>query len=290
MSVVYAGICKPTGKIYVGKHNHGRSGKSVQVARCKPSGYKNCTVMHRAILKHGFGSFDWWIVERVPQADVKSREAFWISARGFDTVAPNGLNILTEDTSTPISDEARLRMSVSQKVVGQRPEVKQIRSKFMTKRMSDPDVRLQQSNTMRQIYKGPSGALLRSKLSKSIAKGMNESAVKAKLSESMARRKADTKGWSDLMNRAAEGRRTDSARKHAAVAAQRRMQSAEGQAHKNRLADARKMGWERRRKERLDACSTEDERQSLLQKFAKYDASSEALAKARRERRQKAKQ
>ena len=271
MAVVYVGRCRANGKMYIGKHCHGRTGHSVRCDRWKRTGYSSCTVMQRALNAHGgIDGFDWWIIEHVPEEDVQAREAFWISPHGCNTIAPRGMNIMTSDASVPMSAEGRARISASAKVAQNRPEVKAANRERAKTQFAKPGARNEHSKRMLQLHQGSDGAALRSKLSTAIAKGMKAPTVRAKLQAAMARRKADAAGWEKLMARLADGRQTDAYRANQRAAA---------------LAPSRnaklRESIESTRQGKLDACSTELEREALAAHFAKLDLLSRARARVR---------
>ena len=127
MAVVYVGINKQNGMLYVGKHEHGTIGQSTHKARWMVHGQpsvsnrKSMSYIGNAIRKYGRSSFSWFILEHVSDDLVSEREAFWISHDGLDTLAPNGYNLAKSDKRGKVSAETRQRMSDAAKEVAQRP-------------------------------------------------------------------------------------------------------------------------------------------------------------------------
>lgn len=90
LGVIYIGIAIENGKMYVGRHAHGRGGRSVQSARiCEHVGGRgNCLIISRACAKR---HVLWFIIYHLPEEDLDEAEQYLIQK--FNTMVPNGYNI-----------------------------------------------------------------------------------------------------------------------------------------------------------------------------------------------------
>lgn len=284
MAVVYICACLITGRMYVGKHVHGKTGRSAKADRWKkhPTDTR-CVRLHREIAKYGHESFRYAILEHVHESLVNERERFFISSEGLDTLAPRGLNLLSHDPSNPVSDEARARMSASAKVAQNRPEVKAANSKRMRTLHDGPDgpgVREDMRKRMRKLHDGPDGPALRASISSGIKNAMTGE-VRAKMRESFAARWENQQQHEDARKRQTALMAKPEMKEKLSKAAISRFQKPgvieahsrqqiramrTPQAHANMHAAAM-----RRRTARLEACTTDVERRALEAKFAKRD-------------------
>ena len=116
--VVYAVVNKIDGMTYVGKHIHGKTGKSVSSTRWKIHQSKHgfgCRRFYNALQKHGPEGFEWFIIEHVPEELVAEYESFHISEYGLDTLNPRGYNLVDQSTSGLCSEETCKRISEAAK-------------------------------------------------------------------------------------------------------------------------------------------------------------------------------
>tara|TARA_Y100000589_G_scaffold117322_1_gene111169 strand:- start:143 stop:1015 length:873 start_codon:yes stop_codon:yes gene_type:complete len=270
--------------MYVGKHIHGKTGRSAKADRWKkhPTDTK-CVRLHREIAKYGHESFRYAILEHVHESIVNERERFFISSEGLDTLAPRGLNLLSHDPSNPMSDEARARVSASAKVAQNRPEVKAAKSKRARALHDGPDgpgVREKMRKRMRDRFDGPSGPALREAASKRMKDVMTDD-VRAKMRTSAAARWENEQQHEDARKRQAALMAKPEMKEKLSKAAISRFQKPGAieahsrqqiramrtpQAYANMHAAAM-----RRRTARLEACATDVERRALEAKFAKRD-------------------
>jgi hypothetical protein len=93
MAVIYAGVCKANQRIYVGKHVHGKRGRSVRFSRWKrhERGQGGAKLLHRAICKYGASAIWWAVIDRVPEATVSEREKQWVVT--LNALGRHGLNL-----------------------------------------------------------------------------------------------------------------------------------------------------------------------------------------------------
>lgn len=284
MAVVYIGVCQISGRMYVGKHVHGRTGRSVRADRWnKHPTNRGCVRLHREIGKYGHESFEYAILEHVHEDIVSERERFFISADGFDTLAPRGLNLLSHDPSKPMSDEARARLSASAKIAQNRPEVKQANSKRMRDLHNGPNgpsVRENMSKRMRDRFDGPSGPALREAASVRMKDVITDD-VRAKMRDSAAARWEDEQQHEDARKRqTALMARPDVKEKLSKAAIRNFQKPGACEAHSQRQIRAMRTPQARanmhaaamrRRDEKLKACTTDVERRALEATFAKSD-------------------
>lgn len=82
---VYAIYCIMTNMYYVGQTGRDVNRRINEHKRCKTS------VIGRAIRKHGWENFDWWVLEKnLSVESVNEREKYWIAF--FDCMNPKGYN------------------------------------------------------------------------------------------------------------------------------------------------------------------------------------------------------
>jgi hypothetical protein len=159
MGVIYAGICIPSGKVYVGKHAHGKRGKSVGYSRWKrhENGSGGNAPIHRAIVRHGADSIEWHVIDLVAEEHLSERERFWISIDGLDTLSPNGYNLHPGGEGGALTEEHRenIKTSLATTAVKERiaftnqtSDTKKRRSDAMKEVSSRPSVVLAQKERM----------------------------------------------------------------------------------------------------------------------------------------------
>lgn len=113
MSLVYAGVSHQTGKVYIGKTDHGKVGRrAILRIRCHISGkIKNkCPAIGRACMKY---RFSWFVVDRCTQPEIAEREAWWINE--YNSLVPNGYNIDSGGTSQGFHPQTVKKMKASWK-------------------------------------------------------------------------------------------------------------------------------------------------------------------------------
>ena len=110
--VIYAAVNTVNGMMYVGKHIHGATGKSVSSTRWKSHATDpGCRRFYNALHSYGLGAFEWHIIENVPEDLVLEYEQYWISSQGLDTLSPRGYNLVAAAASGGASEETRRAMS-----------------------------------------------------------------------------------------------------------------------------------------------------------------------------------
>ena len=288
MAVVYVGVCRPTGELYVGKHIHGLSGRSVRSARWKThESNQNCVRLHRSIVKYGKHAFDWTILEHVVESVVCAREAYYISSEGLDTLSPKGLNLRSEDHGVPWSDEARARLSAATKIAQNRPTVKEAKRKRVTEWLSDPDVREAHVNRCVERWNG-TNAVENRRAASDRAKEWVTPEVKKKMSDSAKNRLlADP----DHLKRMADARDDTAWKAKLSTSAIARFAIPENRKAQSKTTRAAlstdsaranmRLAGQRRRQVELDACSTEAERDKLRSEFKKRDKRNAIVARSR---------
>jgi len=191
-AVVYVGQCKVTKKLYIGKHNHGRTGRSVRQDRWKPHVRNKdspCIALKRAIQCHGSASFVWFVVEHVDEHVVAKRESLWI--RSLNTIAPNGYNLLSNDDRTAPSEETLERMSAGAKRACAVPGRREAMSQQAKHQWAVTGYRDNASIKMNSFYQTDRGAELKANTSKRMKVVFSDPCVREKLSKSQKQRLED---------------------------------------------------------------------------------------------------
>lgn len=92
-AILYVAVNLLDGKMYVGKHAHGKGGRSMWASRgkahCQPRAEKR-SYFANAMRLHGSCSFGWLIVWHGDECEVDKTEKHWISPEGLHTIADNG--------------------------------------------------------------------------------------------------------------------------------------------------------------------------------------------------------
>jgi len=138
---IYAGVCMATRKIYVGQHlsDKGKRKRSCWDRRIVvKKKEKKCIAMYNAIQKHGFDSFEWFILAECAAYYVNNLEKTFI--RWCDSLSPKGYNIRDGGARGRLHADSIAKMkaslpfekrSVVSKEVANRPEVKEALRKRM---------------------------------------------------------------------------------------------------------------------------------------------------------------
>lgn len=104
--VVYKAVCNSTGKMYIGQTVHSLEKRWIQ--HCVPR--SSCKGLARAIKKYGKESFTVSIMSKASSLEeLNHREQYYI--RLFNTLAPNGYNLMTGGGNSYLSEEAAKRKS-----------------------------------------------------------------------------------------------------------------------------------------------------------------------------------
>lgn len=122
MGVIYVQI-DPAGTMYVGQHNHARSGRSFRSARMDKVKKKGCRSIQRAFETFGHDCIRSFIISHASEGtktsliegDTNDLEMFFISPAGLDTMTPKGHNLVEGGLNGTVSDSAREAMSESHK-------------------------------------------------------------------------------------------------------------------------------------------------------------------------------
>mgnify|MGYP002844552558 CR=1 FL=1 len=260
MAVVYVGVCKATGEMYVGKHIHGLTGRSVRRVRWMAHRRcKRCLRLWRTINKYGYDSFCWYVLERVPEDVVNAREAFYISSSGLNTLSPHGLNLLAHDgRDTRVSEETRARISAAAKVAQNRPEVRAANSKRATEQANMPGAREAAAKRLKKLWNDDYDAVYERIAVKS-------EATKSKMKEAAATRWANPAQHEEACRRMRDVMTRPEVRQKMSVAGKARFpDEASKNAHSAMLR-------KKRRQAKRDACTTKEELDALEVTFAKLD-------------------
>jgi hypothetical protein len=116
MSVIYAAVNIKDGKVYVGKHCHGKSGTSFRRSRMQNHLHPNENSKHyfaNAMRKYGQSSFVWFIIWHGSVECENKAEKYWISSEGLNTINAYGgwgYNVLEGGEGGAFSDELRHRL------------------------------------------------------------------------------------------------------------------------------------------------------------------------------------
>lgn len=91
---IYVGVCRVNNKMYVGqyvrkKDAHTQSCWEVRIYKKRYE--KRCPAIYNAIQKHGFYSFDWYILAECAEAYADAGEKIFM--QWCDCIRPNGYNI-----------------------------------------------------------------------------------------------------------------------------------------------------------------------------------------------------
>lgn len=108
--MLYAGVSPQTGKVYVGQHDHGKKGESVQTARwSRHQRLNSCSAIHHACVKY---NIQWFVLERCPSSQLNDREKYWITH--FNSLWPNGYNLNEGGGNAAMSEHsiAKLKATV----------------------------------------------------------------------------------------------------------------------------------------------------------------------------------
>lgn len=288
MAVVYVGICMTTKRIYVGKHAHGRTGRSARADRWKKHPTNtSCVRLHREISKYGHDSFKYAILEHVPESEVAERERFWISKDGLDTLAPKGLNLLSNDPSVPMSDEARARMRASATIAQNRPSVKAANRKRALEQWEVDGYRQEARDKMLKFYAGDHGeerrtaqsAVMKTVLTEDSRKKMSTAAgirwQKEEQHEEARKRQTVLMTRDDVRDKLSKSQTAHFAKPGARE--KKRKQTIESLSSPEVRAKMSEVAM-KRREEELAACKSDDERDILKRKFAKADIRNRKLA------------
>jgi group I intron endonuclease len=146
--IVYVAVNIIDGMMYVGKHIHGLTGKSVASTRWKihqSKHGKGCRRLYNAIQCHGAENFRWFVIEHLPEDLVTEYESYHISEFGLNTLSPMGYNLLDHDSSGMCSDETRALISekATERFTDERRKEYSVAA---TERQNDPSFRAKMSN------------------------------------------------------------------------------------------------------------------------------------------------
>ena len=146
MSVVYAAINIHNGMMYVGKHDHGRNGRSVASTRWKVHFVDpGCRRFYNALKHYGAERFLWFVIDRTPTSDIGEYEAFWIES--LKTLSPSGYNLVVHSKKNMFSEETRKRISDAAKLRFQEPGMREAVSIRQVRIQNTPEHR----EKMRQV-------------------------------------------------------------------------------------------------------------------------------------------
>jgi len=141
MGVIYVEV-SPSAKMYVGKHEHGRTGRSY--AQTRMLYHQRCPAISAAYSKYGTTNFKVFIIDHRQascptdddddRADLNTLEKFYISADGLDTIAPKGYNIASGGQGGPLHPQTIAKLRTAWTV-----EKRMQRSSEVRKRWAIPD-------------------------------------------------------------------------------------------------------------------------------------------------------
>jgi hypothetical protein len=239
MSVVYAAVNIVNGMTYVGKHDHGKAGRSVASTRWRVHFVDSgCRRFHNALKCYGAQSFLWFVIDRAMESVVEEYEAFWIEH--LKTLSPSGYNLVVHSKKNQFSPETRKRISDAAK-----------------RRFQDPGIRAETSDRQLRIQNAPQH---REKMSKAkLAQGAQKRAIElAACMTREQREKVERKHARSIKECAYHKHRKDNG-----IA---RVRAGSAEHH-----SLRRVAIEAKRVAALEQCSTTHERDALKQKHAALD-------------------